>query len=77
MLNLKRSIRPIQLFYSHINRAQTVTTWSHLANHFNSKPEEDRWAFLKCERTVSYFEYKIFGAQRKIVFFEMVDKMID
>lgn len=53
MLNLKRSIRPIQLFYSHLKPARTVTTWSHLANHFNSKPEEDRWAFLKCEQTVS------------------------
>lgn len=53
MWHLKRHFRPIQLFYSHINRAQTVTTWSHLANHFNSKPEDDRWSFLKCERTVS------------------------
>lgn len=53
MLKLQRMFRPIRLCYSQTNRARTVTTWSHLANHFNSKPDEDRWAFLKCERTVS------------------------
>lgn len=53
MFHLRRSIRSIQRAYSHLNRAQSVTTWSPLANHFNAKPEDDRWAFLKCERTVS------------------------
>lgn len=54
MFHLRRSIRSIQQAYSHLNRAQNVTTWSPLANHFNAKPEDDRWSFLKCERTVSY-----------------------
>lgn len=53
MFHLRRSIRSIQRAYSHLNRLQNVTTWSPLANHFNAKPEDDRWAFLKCERTVS------------------------
>lgn len=45
--------RALTLCHSHLNRARTVTTWSHLANHFNAKPEDERWSFLKCERTVS------------------------
>lgn len=52
MLNLRRYIKPLKWCTSHINHKQTVSTWSHLANHFNSKPEGDRWAFLKNERTV-------------------------
>lgn len=59
MFYLKQCVRPIRLYNSHIHRAKTVTTWSHLANHFNSKPEDDRWAFLKCERTVSTMAFGV------------------
>lgn len=53
MLNLRRNWKPLIWFRSQLNRNRTVTTWSHLANHFNSKPEGDRWSFLKNEHTVS------------------------
>lgn len=53
MLNLRRNWKPLIWFHSQLNRNQTVKTWSHLANHFNAKPEIDRWSFLKNEQTVS------------------------
>lgn len=52
MLYLRRTIKPLKLFYSNIKHGQTVTTWSPLANYFNSKPESDQWEFLKNWRTV-------------------------
>lgn len=67
MLKLKSILRPIQFCYFHKNKARTVTTWSHLANHFNSKPEEDPWSFLKCERTVSIILNPVLICKLKLI----------
>lgn len=53
MLKLRKNLKLLKWCYSHIDKKRNVTTWSPLANHFNGKPEEDRWSFLTSERTVS------------------------
>lgn len=53
MFKLRKNIKLLKWCYSHIDKKRNVTTWSPLANHFNGKPEEDRWSFLTSERTVS------------------------